>query len=545
MDIRAECVNGMTTDNELSQYGITWTFDQNYECGQFFNGDYYVIGPVNIVDIDPFPENRRHGSMINPGLVIDSDGTRVLQAYDDRIGWYAPEEGRPDALKVPPFTLSVDESLVSTISLSDSDPEVYYDAVQDRYEVPDLFGNGARLSKVNLKTAAVLTCLGLHPTEISFRPPYADNLKPIIPVSQADLSKLPDLEPPTGIQLPNIDDLERLYLRPWLQHIPSSAGELLHPIQNMPQYHDTIMDYYRDSVLMTLLDVDKETMVLNMIQNGLDAGYMIQHGRCAISMGKTPIVIAGYLLDHPHVRDVFTDGRNMHDFKEDYMTYYVDDAQTTIFSSIYDNSVGETFPGDASIGNDYQPEKMALWRQRSGDMEHEHLHPSEWHLTQDGNDPGGIKRESYRNVNSPSWMGIGLSMSILGLEEQWNHPAYFDYTDRWLNQDFSPFISEAQETYPDYHSSQGSIESDFAAAMYDLYGDLVYVPEDNETDDNETLDTCSSLGGLCCNSSQNCTGVLGSYSDCNYCCILGLCESPVAEDKETDDNETLDTCYSL
>lgn len=48
--------------NWIEQWGIRWTFDKNlsldgagdtYQYGQFVNGDYWVIGPVNIISIDP------------------------------------------------------------------------------------------------------------------------------------------------------------------------------------------------------------------------------------------------------------------------------------------------------------------------------------------------------------------------------------------------------------------------------------------------------------------------------------------------------------
>lgn len=34
----------------ISQYGITWIFDQDYEYGQFANGDYWVVGPAHLVE---------------------------------------------------------------------------------------------------------------------------------------------------------------------------------------------------------------------------------------------------------------------------------------------------------------------------------------------------------------------------------------------------------------------------------------------------------------------------------------------------------------
>jgi len=41
------------TTNQISQFGITWTFDKAYEYGQFANGDYWVVGPIKIIGINP------------------------------------------------------------------------------------------------------------------------------------------------------------------------------------------------------------------------------------------------------------------------------------------------------------------------------------------------------------------------------------------------------------------------------------------------------------------------------------------------------------
>ena len=38
---------------EISQFGITWTFDDSYPYGQFANGDFWVAGPVTIIQISP------------------------------------------------------------------------------------------------------------------------------------------------------------------------------------------------------------------------------------------------------------------------------------------------------------------------------------------------------------------------------------------------------------------------------------------------------------------------------------------------------------
>ncbi len=44
-----------TLRTEISQYGITWTFDRPAKTGRFITGDWWVLGPVTIVKITPAP----------------------------------------------------------------------------------------------------------------------------------------------------------------------------------------------------------------------------------------------------------------------------------------------------------------------------------------------------------------------------------------------------------------------------------------------------------------------------------------------------------
>ena len=52
--------------DQLSQYGITFTFDKDYPTGQFANGDYWVVGPVTITRITPDFDGTHHGWEVNP-----------------------------------------------------------------------------------------------------------------------------------------------------------------------------------------------------------------------------------------------------------------------------------------------------------------------------------------------------------------------------------------------------------------------------------------------------------------------------------------------
>jgi len=47
----------------ISQYGITWTLDRPAPCGQFVNGDWYVVGEVEIIETTPAPAPGRNGSV--------------------------------------------------------------------------------------------------------------------------------------------------------------------------------------------------------------------------------------------------------------------------------------------------------------------------------------------------------------------------------------------------------------------------------------------------------------------------------------------------
>lgn len=62
------CKSGIA--KSITQYGITWTFSEERPCGQFVNGDYWVLGPVKITDINPKTGDGgidySNGSMLNP-----------------------------------------------------------------------------------------------------------------------------------------------------------------------------------------------------------------------------------------------------------------------------------------------------------------------------------------------------------------------------------------------------------------------------------------------------------------------------------------------
>jgi len=132
------------TCTQVSQYGVTFSFDQAYPCGTFANGDYWVTpasagGHVNVTAITPVFTGTQNGFQINPTDVVN-------QGFDSEAAHF-------DATLVPtlPHAASAGESIVKAISL------------------PANSTTGVRL-----KTAAVLTVLGSIPPDNGatvFRPP--------------------------------------------------------------------------------------------------------------------------------------------------------------------------------------------------------------------------------------------------------------------------------------------------------------------------------------------------------------------------------------
>ena len=203
-------------ENQISQFGITWTFDRAYTVGQFANGDYWVVGPVTIIAIDPqstdIDGRTMNGSMINPSPKLGTD-----QGYDSKMyGGYgkhfdpALNAARPDNRDLNTencLVIQPHSSLVSTIS----------------------FPKAGKLPQI--ETAAILTVLPKPVPPGSFRPPYCGSDKTIkFNVDHLDYSLLKNLKPVPGT--PSIANVERYFERPWIDHVPSWLARFHHPAEN-------------------------------------------------------------------------------------------------------------------------------------------------------------------------------------------------------------------------------------------------------------------------------------------------------------------------
>lgn len=388
-----------TTDT-ISQYGITWKFASPVPSGQFVNGDYWVVGPVTITLVMPSWDGTCNGSMVDPV-------PGVTQGY--RASWpYAPKYD--EALRAQfPLTLSGVHSLVSTIGLGQ----------------PAKGGAGE-----GLDTAAVLTVLDKAPPADAFRPPYVAGDKPIHTASQLHWDRLPKLPVPPGLKVPAITDT--MMKRVWLDHAAmiGQAVATIHPRSNMEPYYFQTDASVVDA--MVLLDIpEREELTRRLVQLGIDLNAISPkngdawRGYGGFGNGRRwPILFAGIMLgddsmlgEPPLVESANSRTRKVEKFGEDGHTWY--GKSTTDYPQ-----------GKPLWGNDVPNQEVVFKRFQE---------PGELHASgdKDVRDPDGLldgPSLGYRTICSVSWEGEALAAQLMGAKAIWNHPAFFDYEDRWMKE---------------------------------------------------------------------------------------------------------------
>ncbi len=397
----------------ISQYGITWTFDKKAPVGRFITGDYYVVGPVTITAISPAPDGGRNGSMLNPPVTAKT-------AYDDRLRSHDAKLAAKLPIKMTPG-----DSLVSTIS-------------HQKKGQKHIYPHFERSSSV-LKTAAVLTCLAKAVPADTFRPSYCGPKDKLRRYGDLDLSLLPSVK--RVEHAPKLALYERIFQRPWIDHTFTWVGRMTHPTENMPDYGREISRAVSDVSLLLMCDFtpsEKKKLLTGLVQYGIDLWGVARAGGGWRANGghgqgrKWPILFAGILFKDEAMQ------KPKAEFSDDQQTYY---------------------------GKGYYGAK-ALWRVvRRGGLrgEHEHLPPSKY--------PDKMMPENYRRCCAAvSWVGTALSVRMMGAETIWDHPAYFDYIDRWMTEDDAKQVADIKAHYGKApRMRQGETWSKFVTEMWKTY----------------------------------------------------------------------------
>ncbi len=392
----------------VTQFGITWTFSQPVKFGSFANGDYWVLGPVTVVHIDPLSteENGRvmHGSMLDPSPRTGSD-----QGYDSSMyGNYGPH-----------YRADLNVARPNGQNLSEQNPL----AIPPRHSLVSAVSLPALGARPQLKTAAVLTVLEAPPSEGSFRPPYSGADKTIrFHTAQINADLLATL--PRVSKTPSLATAEGWFARPFIDHVPNWMSDYHHPQDNLPNYGREIAARIGDGALMLQLDfspAEKRTLLIRFLQVGIDLhGVLMDGGRenwvpnGGHSSGrKWPIIFAGLIFGDDDLKNVGPgDGSSAFHFGEDGQTFYVSQADV---DRVHQPDLRGCF---------YEPYKSA------------DIGMPEWgirHSTEPVADNNAWCAVYRQCCTANAWPGFVLAARIMNAKNLWAHDALFDYQDRYMN----------------------------------------------------------------------------------------------------------------
>ncbi len=444
----------------VSQYGITWTFAQPARVGQFVNGDWYVVGPVTIKAIDPKPlygaeippreldhmdkerpvdQRVRNGFMLNPPAAMKV-------AYDSGVRNYFD----PALIQKLPVAMKAGDALVATVSMAKG--LVLHAQLRNKIE------RGVEDSSP-IRTAAVLTCVGAPQPPDAFRPAFCDRQARVY--LSRDLKR--ELLPMAAAtkSLPPLELYTRFTQRPWVGTCFFGFEE---PVENMPQYG---LEYGRVSGLCALLlcsgltPAQKEPLLDNYVQVGIDLGGMIRAGHPGWSGWgghgsgrKLPIVFAGLLLGDDQLANI-NQSFPQASFGEDEQTAY--GTSWTGAKVVFAGHSGI----DAATGVGRNRGRGEPWGP------YEHMAPAQW-------TGGQNTSESYRRCcTSVGWVAQALALRLMHAEKAWHHDAFFDYVDRWMDENDDALVKQLKAvTGKDYDhdwSRQGQSWEPFVNEMWAKY----------------------------------------------------------------------------
>ena len=448
--------------NTITSNGVTWTFDQPVTYGTFATGDFWVVGPVTVVDIsnhlnDPAytPRLGQNESMVNP---LSPGQDRFKHGYDDGRSNYDPalNAGLPGGAALSPgnpLIVPVNSSLVSTVSW-------LYNSSSDAEPGCPSFSRGT--PRPATRSAGVLTVLGAVPPDDSFRPPYSGTDKTIrFGLADLDQSVLANLAP-VGDDIPDIAAVEYRFSKPWIDHVFKWEGGFSHPSDHMSNYGQFMAQDINDAMLLLNLDTSqlpgsptRDALLANFIQLGIDfAGIADSGGGWPADGGhglgrKMPILFAGLVLDDIHMQAVGVwgdgdgNGNGGVEFQEFQNTFYVGQDLIDVTQSGLDPNTGD-WPSDhpsAKPGGQWITDARDVWDNATQTVVWEHtpytnadLGLPEWairHSTRPTNSNAHLKA-NYRDINGSVYPGISLVVEIMGVRALWNDESFMDYADRYM-----------------------------------------------------------------------------------------------------------------
>jgi len=217
---------------------------------------------------------------------------------------------------------------------------------------------------------------------------------------------------------------------------------------------------------------------------------------------KLPIIYAGYLLSDSDMLSIGTTYPAMSNtFSDDCQTFYI--SQSDI-----DKGIGYT---SSMIG---YPEYGIR------------------HCAGLSNHPDEASWDApYRSCcTANAWNGHVLVAHILGFQDEWNHDALFDYTERFM------LIQQGQ---PDPYGIVGT-QSDVSGSIYRSSSRFM----ENMWDTYWSVETCADQGFYCCPSGNTCSSPRSGTGCGGTCCLNEASCTPESTcgDDNCDIGESCITC---
>jgi parallel beta-helix repeat protein len=405
----------VSADTSVTQYGITWSWQEDREVGQFANGDYWVVGPITITSITPEFDGMHNGWEVNP-----LPSTTQSQGYEYWAGSF-------DANLVPDLNYYANpgDSIVKAVSL---------DGITG-----DCYSGGC------LKKMAVLTVVTQAEADLGledyFRPPYVSDDKPLYPISDIRTELLPSapITPAIALEIPTLTEVYDDFKMMQMDYLGARTGRILKPQDNMGMDHHGCSVGRRTgaAILRLMLDdplgspfgdpaEEKMPTLIGILQYGIDMNHAILNGQVWASGGghdngrKIVLAFASVMLDDQGIKDTLAN--NQHLFEEDQGIYYGDNAGTTLYG--FDSSTGA-----ACSESQYWTRLVGTGGEKScrdpyGYIDGGWIHEYE----------GEITASNYAyTVYQSSKAAVPAMVLMPELAEAWDNDLTFDYMDRFTN----------------------------------------------------------------------------------------------------------------
>jgi hypothetical protein len=312
-----------------------------------------------------------------------------------------------------------------------------------------------------VRSISVLTCLAAEVPADAFRPSYADGTRKIYYGSNLRRNLLPRL--PRVPHTPSIATFASHFRRPWLDICFFGFDAA---VEYQATYGREVGRSVGMATLLLLLDFspsEKEELLINVVQYGVDLWGIVRggysgwpaHGGHGTGR-KWPIIFAGLMLADTNMRAPTRSYPALR-FGEDMQTMYASGW----------TGAGVVYAGHQGVWNGLPVSSTPSWGP------YEHLHPSLWQSTFNGDPQYHIGEDYRRCCTSIAWVGEGLAGRMMHAEKFWDHDAFFSYVDRWMTEDDASAVNTIRTaTGLDYSADwerQGQAWDAFVEEMWAAY----------------------------------------------------------------------------